>query len=398
MLYDGNETGCVVVLLGWGANVKLCIFDESFGGRFRHSRSQLMARSVEASKVDGFFVFAREMARRLGVHVQYVQANAADLPCLIARHDADLTMFVPRWQNWHAQPMRLVEVLQRAKEADSRSKIVALDLSDSTACPFLDLLPYVDVLWKSQLFIDRSRYTDDIAGGMVIAEWVQAELGFSLGDWHFGSKGDPNQLDRLMCGWTMGVSRFYRRLAFWAKCSAKPWRRRKFDLNCRFKKPDRAIDLPWEWYHEYRYFAATRVEGLVGFHVGPSEPLSQLAYLQDLMKSRAVFSPFGWGEVCFRDYEAIACGCVLIKPDMSHLVCNPNIFVAGETYVPVAWDFSDLSERLQWVLDNPDEAERIIRNGQETLRRAAIRDGFLNDVREILERTQLTDFASRNGL
>jgi spore maturation protein CgeB len=37
-------------------------------------------------------------------------------------------------------------------------------------------------------------------------------------------------------------------------------------------------------------------------------------------------------------------GCLLVKPDMGHIRTEPNIFVPGETYVPVRWDFSDLPE------------------------------------------------------
>ncbi len=63
------------------------------------------------------------------------------------------------------------------------------------------------------------------------------------------------------------------------------------------------------------------------------------------------------GEVCFRDFETVACGAVLLKPDMSHLRTNPNIYEAWVTYVPVNWDLSNLEECLEWVIDNPSEAE-----------------------------------------
>jgi hypothetical protein len=46
-------------------------------------------------------------------------------------------------------------------------------------------------------------------------------------------------------------------------------------------------------------------------------------------------------------------GCLLVKPDMGHIRTEPNIFVPGETYVPVRWDFSDLPEVCaRYLADN----------------------------------------------
>ncbi|MFW5695800.1 MAG: glycosyltransferase, partial [Alkalispirochaeta sp.] len=83
-------------------------------------------------------------------------------------------------------------------------------------------------------------------------------------------------------------------------------------------------------------------------------------YLADMKRSRITFSPFGWGEVCFRDFEAVRAGSLLIKPDMSHLRTWPDIFVPGETYVPVRWDGGDLEEQIAYYLDHAEERIRIV--------------------------------------
>ena len=45
--------------------------------------------------------------------------------------------------------------------------------------------------------------------------------------------------------------------------------------------------------------------------------VSQNRYYGELAEAKIVFSPFGWGEVCFRDFEAVTAGALLLKPDMS---------------------------------------------------------------------------------
>ena len=65
-------------------------------------------------------------------------------------------------------------------------------------------------------------------------------------------------------------------------------------------------------------------------------------YLKESGSIFATLSPFGWGEICFRDFEAVIGGSILIKPDMSHLTTWPNIY-QNDTYISLDWDFNNLS-------------------------------------------------------
>ena len=72
-------------------------------------------------------------------------------------------------------------------------------------------------------------------------------------------------------------------------------------------------------------------------------------YLSTMFRSKVVVSPWGWGESCHRDYEAMLLGAVLVKPSMNHVTCWPDIYQPNETYIPCALDFSDLGEILERV-------------------------------------------------
>ena len=75
-------------------------------------------------------------------------------------------------------------------------------------------------------------------------------------------------------------------------------------------------------------------------------------FFAEMRRSQLCFSPFGYGEVCWRDYEAFATGAVLLKPDMGHLRTFPEVFRPGETYVALRWDCSDLADQVQhWLAD-----------------------------------------------
>jgi hypothetical protein len=77
-----------------------------------------------------------------------------------------------------------------------------------------------------------------------------------------------------------------------------------------------------------------------------------------------VVSPFGWGEICYRDFECFLAGAVLLKPDMSHLKTWPDYYEPHVTYIPFAWDLSDLEQRIMDVLSDVERSQEIATNGQ----------------------------------
>lgn len=76
----------------------------------------------------------------------------------------------------------------------------------------------------------------------------------------------------------------------------------------------------------------------------PAQKYSRDKFYEVMRQSKSVLSPWGQGEVCWRDFEAIFSGAVLIKPDMGHTVTNPTIYQPNQTYIPCKRDFSDLED------------------------------------------------------
>lgn len=146
-----------------------------------------------------------------------------------------------------------------------------------------------------------------------------------------------------------------------------------------------------EWYYQYRQTALEALQPLAsdyqivtsGKTEGGLVPYHQ--YLQEIKKSRIVFSPFGWGEMCWRDFEAICYDCLLVKPSMSHIETEPNIFVEGKTYVSVKWDFSDLEEKCRYFLEHPDEAARIVENARQVYTEYFQEKKFIQKIKSLME-------------
>jgi hypothetical protein len=88
---------------------------------------------------------------------------------------------------------------------------------------------------------------------------------------------------------------------------------------------------------------------------------------QTLNRSKIAISPYGMGELCYRDLEAIQHGCILIKPDMSDVITEPNLFIKNQTYIPCKVDYSDLNNIIEKVLGNYKEYSYIIENSRKQL-------------------------------
>ena len=107
-------------------------------------------------------------------------------------------------------------------------------------------------------------------------------------------------------------------------------------------------------------------------------------YMDEMQRSKMCFSPFGFGEVCWRDYEAVVAGALLIKPNMYHVVTDPNIFVENYSYVSVKWDFSDLGEKVDYFLRHPVKRAEMVGNAYRLLREYVVSDSFPNFLMKLL--------------
>jgi len=139
------------------------------------------------------------------------------------------------------------------------------------------------------------------------------------------------------------------------------------------------------WYAAMRGQCADAVAALDQVTAVTGTGIRHDLFLRELRRSKLCFSPFGYGEVCWRDFEAVMCGSVLIKQDMSHVETDPDIFVPHETYVPVRWDLSDFGDTVNRLLNDPTQCERIARHAFERLHDYASSERFVSQMAPLWE-------------
>ncbi len=81
-------------------------------------------------------------------------------------------------------------------------------------------------------------------------------------------------------------------------------------------------------------------------------------YLRNMYNSKIIFSPYGFGAYgAPRDVQSAQFGSILIKPKMDWIDTTPNMYVDGETYISCKPDYSDLDEKVDYVLSNFNELQ-----------------------------------------
>ena len=93
----------------------------------------------------------------------------------------------------------------------------------------------------------------------------------------------------------------------------------------------------------------------------------QEEYYQNMCNSKIIMAPLGYGEMAPRDLESAMFGSVLMKPDVSYILSEPFIYEDDETYIAVNYDWSNLEEKIDYILSNFEVLNEKINNNLRVL-------------------------------
>lgn len=114
-------------------------------------------------------------------------------------------------------------------------------------------------------------------------------------------------------------------------------------------------------------------------------------YVDRLLDSKVVISPWGWSPWCVRDYEALACGCVVIKPECSGMLVYPDIYDPSKQLI--VWCdllYHHLEGQLNYIYRHLDEMQERADRGRKLIVESLypadkLYANWARDIREILE-------------
>lgn len=330
------------------------------------------------------FIYNQKALREVDIEIEFLQVKTLQqMGEACQKYDSDAVFFLPYWNE---NQNEVESVFKMIRQQDRSRKLIFIDPFAQTSSNYFNILPHVDWFLKRQCLKDPNKYKQQFVGGTMFTDFIAKQWGWDLDGWNVSSQIQSDYSPKLTTGWNLGTAhRFLKALfppAFWFHSA------RDIDIFCRLSLGSMQQQ---EWYSFYRRAAVQALQPLrsdynVVAKAGFIETglVARRQYLKELKRSQIVFSPFGWGETCWRDFEAVCCGCLLVKPSMAHIVTKPNIFIEGETYVSVRWDLADLEEKCRYYLENPDEAARIVENARQVYRAYFKKQTFVQQIRQIL--------------
>lgn len=326
---------------------------------------------ISQSQVFPFLFYGRQLEATLGIQIR-------ELPLARFRsgnqpfNEAVDFVFFQTWFDLTAQQMD--ELACGIHSQWPGAKLIYLDWFAPTDLRYAEALnSHVSAYVKKQVLSDFSAYGKPLVGHTNLTDFYCRKFGIDEPPSRFNI---PNGFrDKLVLGSSFEQSPEIIELM------PRSWRAgdRPIDLHSRITAKGTA------WYSGMRQEALDATEKLLDkFNVRYEGKVSKRQYVTELRQSKMCFSPFGYGEVCWRDYEAMACGALLLKPDMSHITMNSNPFRPYETYIPLAWDLSDLKDKVEYYLNNKSERLRITETAYHALKKRHTSEAFLVEIEKLL--------------
>jgi len=337
-------------------------------------RIHLVTAGFESANGQGLLaplIRLRSQLRDIGADVRlHASCDAAAADCDVLAIES--RVFRGRWVDGHA--LRILEAATRRNP-----NVVYFDIHDSTGSLQPRVLPFVRRYLKNQLLRDRSLYCTPHYGGRLFTDFAHHRFGIVDRE-EMRSEPVANAVDlaKLAVGWNAGFADYgpggILRREIYRRLPLSPLVRRPSG----FADPaaPRPVGLGFRMTRRYarETVAFQRVETARRLGIDDEPRLGRGAFMRELARTRVVVSPFGWGEINLRDYEACIAGAAIVKPDMSHLETWPDLFVAGETYLPYRWDFADLADVVDGAGRSEASARGIAARAQALYRTAVASD------------------------
>ncbi|NEQ98555.1 MAG: hypothetical protein F6K30_17845, partial [Cyanothece sp. SIO2G6] len=209
---------------------------------------------------------------------------------------------------WDVSPETLVPVLDKIHKYQSNAKVVFLDWYAPIHIPQPEILEMVDLYVKKQVLKEHQQYTgmyntnlleyenqhnDNYQCNLANIRYIQVDLDILS--------------EKLFTGWNFATDR---RLTEQLKKKFYLNKDRPIDVHCRIFAPSERKS----WYQHMRGRAYDAVQEIAQKRSQQFKILSENArvpyhkYINELAHSKLCISPFGYGEICWRDFEAILAG------------------------------------------------------------------------------------------
>tara|TARA_B100000989_G_scaffold283736_1_gene249882 strand:- start:2789 stop:3940 length:1152 start_codon:yes stop_codon:yes gene_type:complete len=272
--------------------------------------------------------------------------------------------------------------------------LIWFDLTDSAGTTQFEVLPHVKKYVKGQLYKNKELYRKNLFRNRYFSDYYQKKFRIE-NDIEFNfCKLEANYEHKVILGWNLGVGNFFdiinysnfekficlskfiflkdkKRIYNYSLGNRKTYNK-KFDLFFRLSNRKNNEKKSIHYQRQYVEDFLNKRYDLDVF----KNKMNHRKYLINLMNSKISVGCFGWGEICYREFEATRMGTAFVYPNLQYIETWPNIFLDGKTYKSYELDFSNLQETIEFLLDNKNIRDEMVYNSQEILNGVYSNNGF----------------------
>ncbi|MBC69483.1 hypothetical protein [Acinetobacter sp.] len=299
------------------------------------------------------------------------------------------------WLDKNLGQKAVLEDIERIKK--KCNKLVYFDTTDSSGSIQKEVFQKINQYWKGQTLVEKKLYKKNFFYDRVFTDYYKRKY-FKEVDNAQNSEDilTVNDILKIKTAWNSSLTSYKYiggRIARFATKykigfllnknivinEIKKIRRKK--ISCRIFSDYNNQLISWQ-----REKARYLLEDLCDTNL-----ISKRKYHKELSESKITFSPFGWGEICYRDFEAYCSGSLLIKPSMEHIETWPNLYINNQTYIACRWDLEDLIDLINKYsnkkeLQIPKNAQSIYNRFLDTVSgQIEFTKRYKNLVTELLE-------------
>ncbi len=282
--------------------------------------------------------------------------------------DCDVVIIDSRFNEIEKNKKNILEFINKNKPKNT--KLIFADNADNSGQLKKDFLRICNSYWKGQILNDKKYYANSHYGGRLFTDFYNKK--FKIIDKNKQQTDiiiEKDLLKKILVSWNMGLcdhgkfshlkQKFFsifksNYILFNSKNFFLPSIERKNDISCR-------IGIKYD--RETVEYQRRKVSKILN-EFTKIKKISRFKYIEELKNSKFVVSPFGWGELCPRDFEAFLHGSILIKPEMSLIKTWPRWY-NKKTYLPFLWDLSNLRDQIIYALDNYKMLKELATNAQQ---------------------------------
>jgi hypothetical protein len=318
-----------------------------------------------------FYFYRNKLENKYNIHFQEIDLLDLNLEnSVVVNHNIKRIYFQHGFMMPHGE---VEKYLKYVAEVFPLAKIAFMDWFAPLTIPYAEVADrYIDIYIKKQTFKNFDDYQQITIGDTNLSDYYSRRHLLDLPTMQFSPPKDFEKKIRLWPNFYLSpqmVDLFLGRV---------PDRHnRPIDLHARIAV--NGVD----WYRAMRQESWDAIKSLNGYSVASEGRVPRHRFFDELRKSKIVFSPFGYGEVCWRDYEAFATGALLLKPTMSHVETFSEDFIKDQTYIELSWDLKLFNNKVGDCIHDYDKFDEM--------RRLA----FLN-INHLIVGNKIPDYISDN--